>query len=119
MRAAAVVTAHTALRDAFLRLSADNELAAGRLWAHIAAHHRGRTRAELLTMAALAYYCAEDTVRAGVALTHAAAATREDHSTLPRLTTMIHAALQAGMPPSRIRSVIPSRDTTPIPGTTL
>jgi hypothetical protein len=54
MRAAAVVTAHTALRDAFLRLGADNELAAGRLWAHIAAHHRGRTRAELRTMAALA-----------------------------------------------------------------
>jgi len=32
-------------------------------------HHRGRIRAELLTMAAVAYYSGEDTVRAGMALT--------------------------------------------------
>jgi hypothetical protein len=119
MRAAAAVTAHTALRDAFLRLGIGHHLAAGRTWTRIAAHHRGRTRADLLTMAALAYYCAEDTVRAGMALTHAAAATHDDHSTLPHLATIIYAALDTGMPPSRIRSVIPTREATPIPGTTL
>ena len=32
---------------------------------------------------------------------------------------MIDTALQAGMPPSRIRSVIPSRQKAPIPGTEL
>ena len=117
--AAAVVTAHTALRDAFLRLGVDHELAAGRVWTRIAAQHRGRVRAELLTMAAVAYYCAEDTVRAGLALGHAATATRDDHSALPRLAEIIYTALEAGLPPSRIRSVIPSRKTTPIPGTTL
>ena len=119
VRAAVVVTAHTALRDGLLRLGVGHELVAGRTWTRIAAHHRGRTRAELLTMAAVAYYCGEDTVRAGMAVTHAAAAVQADNSALPRLTTTILAALQAGMPPSRIRSVIPSRDTTPIPGTTL
>lgn len=119
VRTAAVVTAHTALRDAFLRLSVGHELAAARIWTHIAAPHRGRTRADLLTMAAVAYYCAEDTVRAGMALTHAAAATQGDHTALPRLTATLYAALEAGMPPSKIRAVIPSRDTTPIPGTAL
>jgi len=49
-------------------------------------------------MAAFAYYCAEDTMRAGMALTHAAAAAQADNSALPRLTTTIHTALQAGMP---------------------
>jgi hypothetical protein len=76
VRAAAVVTAHTALRDAYLRLAVGHELAAARIWTHIAAAHRGRTRAELLTMAAVAYYCADDTLRAGMAITHAAEATR-------------------------------------------
>jgi hypothetical protein len=116
---AAVVTAHTALRDAYLRLGAGHELAAGRVWTHIAAHHRGRTRAELLTMAAFSYYCGEDTVRTGMALSYAAEATRDDDSTLPRLASIIYSALQAGMPPSKIRSVIPDRSTTPIPGTAL
>lgn len=119
MRAAVIVTAHTALRDGFLRLGVGHELIAGRVWTRIAAQHRGRIRAELLTMAAVAYYSGEDTVRAGMAVTHAAAATRDDDTTLPRLTTTIYTALQAGMPPSKIRSVIPSRDTTPIPGTAL
>ena len=113
------MTAHTALRDAYLRLGVGHELAAGRMWTHIAAHHRGRIRAELLTMAAVSYYCGEDTVRSGMALTYAAEATRDDDSALPRLATTIYTALQAGMPPSKIRSVIPNRDTTPIPGTTL
>ena len=119
MRAAAVVTAHTALRDAFLLLGVGREPIAGRTWTRIAAHHRGRTRAELLTMAALAYYCAEDTVRAGLALGHAAVATEDDDSALPRLAEIIYTALDAGMPPSRIRSVIPDRNAAPIPGTTL
>jgi hypothetical protein len=70
-------------------------------------------------MAAVAYYCGEDTVRAGLALGQAAAATNEDHSTLPRLAEIIYTVLEAGMPPSRIRTVIPSRETSPIPGTTL
>lgn len=118
-RAAAIVTAHTGLRDAFLRLSIGNELAAGRTWTRIAAHHRGHTRAQLLTMAAVAYYCGEDTVRTGMALGHAAAATAEDDSELPRLAEIIYTALEAGMPPSRIRSVIPTRGETPIPGTAL
>ena len=114
-----MVTAHTALRDGYLRLGAGHDLAAGRMWTHIAAHHRGHVRAELLTMAALSYYCGEDTVRSGMALTYAAEAARDDDSALPRLATTIYTALQAGMPPSKIRSVIPNRDTTPIPGTTL
>lgn len=118
-RTAAIVTAHTALRDAFLRLSVGHEFAAARIWTHIAAQHRGRTRAELLTMAAVAYYSGDDTVRAGMALTHAAAATQHDTANLPRLITTLYAALEAGMPPSKIRAVIPDRDTTPIPGTTL
>jgi hypothetical protein len=118
-RAAAVVTAHAGLRDAFLRLGVDHELSAGRVWTCIAAQHRGRVRAELLTMAAVAYYCAEDTVRAGLALGHAAVATEDDDSALPRLAEIIYTALDAGMPPSRIRSVIPDRNAAPIPGTTL
>ena len=58
-------------------------------------------------------------MRAGMALTHTAAAARDDDSTLPRLATMMYAALEAGIPPSTIRKVIPDRDATPIPGTTL
>jgi hypothetical protein len=112
MRAALVVTAHVGLRDALLRLAVGHELAAGAVWTRIAAAHRGRTRAELLTMAATAYYCGEDTVRAGIALTHAAAATRDDNSALPRLGAMLHTALQEGMPPSKIRAIIPAQDST-------
>jgi hypothetical protein len=70
-------------------------------------------------MAAIAYYAGEDTVRAGMALTHAAAAVREANTTLPRLAAMIQSALQSGLPPAMIRGVIPSRSTTPIPGTDL
>jgi hypothetical protein len=112
MRAALVVTAHIGLRDELLRLAVGHELAAGAVWTQIAAAHRGHTRAELLTMAATAYYCGDDTVRAGVALTHAAAATRDDNSALPRLGSMLSMALQEGMPPSKIRAIIPAHDIT-------
>jgi hypothetical protein len=112
MRAALVVTAHIGLRDALLCLAVGHELAAGAVWTQIAAAHRGRTRAELLTMAAFAYYCGEDTVRAGIALTHAAAATCDDNSALPRLTAMLSTALQEGMPPSKIRAIIAARNAT-------
>ena len=54
-----------------------------------------------------------------MALGHAATATNDDDSALPRLAELIYTALEAGMPPSRIRAVIPTRDKTPIPGTTL
>ena len=50
--AALVVTAHIGLRDALLSLAVGHELPAGRLWTQIAAQHRGRTRAELLTIRA-------------------------------------------------------------------
>jgi hypothetical protein len=118
-RAAVVVTAHVGLRDGLLRLALGNEHAAGRVWSHIAAQHRGRARAELLTMAAICFYAGEDTARAGMALTHAAAAAREVDTTLPRLAAMVQAALQSGLPPARMRGVIPSREKTPIPGTDL
>ena len=87
------------------------------MWTHIAAQHRGRTRAELLTMAAIAYYAGEDTVRAGMALTHAAAAVHQSGTALPRLAAMVQMALQSGLPPTTIRGVIPSREKTSIPGT--
>jgi len=45
-----------------------------------------------------------------MALTHATAAAQTDNSTLPRLTTSLYTAREAGMPPSRIRSIIPNRD---------
>jgi hypothetical protein len=115
MRAALVVTAHIGLRDALLRLAVGHELAAATVWTQIAAAHRGRTRAELLTMAATAYYCGDDTVRAGMALTHAAAATRDDDSALPRMGAMLRAALQEGMPPSKIRAIIAAQDSTRTP----
>jgi hypothetical protein len=118
-RAALLVTAHVALRDGLLRLALEHELSAGRLWTHIAAQHRGSARAELLTMAAVCYYTGEDTVRAGMALTHAAAAVREADTALPRLAVLVQTALQNGLPPAHIRGVIPSRETTPIPGTDL
>ena len=94
-----VVTAHTGLRDGFLRLGVGDELAAGLVWTRIAAVHRGHVRAELLTMAAFAYYCADDAVRAGMALGHAATATNDDGSALPRLAELIYTALETGMPP--------------------
>ena len=109
MRAALVVTAHIGLRDALLSLAVGHELPAGRLWTQIAAQHRGRTRAELLTMAAMAYYCGEDTVRAGMALTHAGSAVHDDPCELPTLALMLYGALQAGMPPCKIRAIIPAR----------
>jgi hypothetical protein len=114
MRAALVVTAHIGLRDALLRLAASHELVSGRLWTQIAAAHRGCARAELLTMAAVAYYCGEDTVRAGIALTHAAAAAGADDSAPPRLAVMLNTALRAGMPPSKIRDIIVTQRTAPI-----
>lgn len=83
------MTPHSALRDACLRLGSEHELVAGRAWTHIAAHYRGRTHAELLTMAAVANACGADTVRAGLALTHAAAATGYDASALPRLAETV------------------------------
>lgn len=104
----------TALRDAFLRLGVDHEPSAGRRWTRIAPQHRGTRRTA--TIAAVAYYCEEDTVRAGSALGDAVVAT--DDSVLPGFAEIIYTALKPGMPPSRIRSVIPNR-TAPIPGTTL
>lgn len=118
-RAGAVVTAHIGLRDGFLRLAAGHERSAGRVWTHIAAQHRGHTRAELLTMAALAYYCGADTVRAGLALHHADTATRADGSELPALAELLHTALQNGLPPATLSTIIPTRQKAPIPGTTL
>jgi hypothetical protein len=88
------------------------------VWTHIAAQHRGHTRAELLTMAALAYYCAADTVRAGLAL-HAATDARDDDSDLPTLAGLLLTALRDGLPPNMLRTVIPTRQKAPIPGTTL
>jgi Domain of unknown function (DUF4192) len=118
-RAALLVTAHVGLRDALLRLAVGHELAAGRLWTQIAAQHHGRTRAELLTMAAIAYYCGEDAVRAGMALTHAEAATCDDDTALPPLAAMAYTALQRGIPPAQIRELIPNQDKAPLPGTEL
>ena len=62
-------------------------------------------------MAAMAYYCGEDTVRAGMALTHAGSAVHDDPSELPTLAVMLYGALQAGMPPNKIRAIIPARQT--------
>jgi hypothetical protein len=89
------------------------------VWTCVAAQHRGRGRAELLTLAAVAYYCGEGMVRAGLALGHAVTASDDDNSTMPRLTEIIYSALEAGLPLERIRSAIPNRDTAPIPGTKL
>lgn len=119
MRTALLVTAHVALRDSLLRLMVGHELTAGRVWTQIAAAHRGRTRAELLTMAALAYYCGQDTVRAGIALTNAGTAVHNNPAALPTLAAMLATALQTGMPPAKIRAVIPTLDKTPTPGTNL
>jgi hypothetical protein len=63
IRAALVSTAHVGLRDAPLSLAAGHELPADRLWTQIAAQHRGRIRAELRTMAAMAYHCDEANCR--------------------------------------------------------
>jgi hypothetical protein len=117
-RTGAVITAHVGLRDAFLRLGDGHERSAGWVWTHIAAQHRGHTRAELLTMAALAYYCAADTVRAGLAL-HAATDARDDDSDLPTLAGLLLTALRDGLPPNVLRTVIPTHQKAPIPGTTL
>jgi hypothetical protein len=46
-------------------------------------------------------------------------AVRDDHRTLPALAAMLYTALQTGMPPARIRAVIPTRAKSPIPGTSL
>ena len=109
-RVAAVVTAHPALCDAYLRLGVACELAAGRVWTHIAAHHRRRIRAERLTMTRSSH-CGEDTVRTE----NGAPVRRRSHrDVLPRLAITLYTALQTGMPPSKIRSVIPDRRT---PGT--
>jgi Domain of unknown function (DUF4192) len=118
-RAAVLVTAHVGLRDGLLRLALGHEHAAAWVWTRIAAHHRGRTRAELLAMAALAYYAGDDTLRAGRALSHAGAAARNAHAPLPTLAVMLQTALQNGLPAVRIRGVIPSREKAPIPGTEL
>ena len=114
-RAAVLVTAHIGLRDALLRLAAGHELAAAGIWTHLAAQHRGRTRAELLTMAAASYYAGEDTARAGTALMFADNAAREEDATVPTLATMLRTALHAGLPPARLRDIILSPDKAPGP----
>ena len=45
--------------------------------------------------------------------------TRYCPCTLPRLAAMVHTGLQAGLPPAKIRAVIPDRQKTPIAGTDL
>ncbi|KUI34190.1 DUF4192 domain-containing protein [Mycobacterium sp. GA-2829] len=117
-RTAAVITAHIGLRDGFLRLGAGHERSAGWVWTRIAAQHRGRIRAELLTMAALAYYCGADTVRAGLALQHAETAAEDDDAALPSLAELLSVALQERLPPNVLSTVIPTREKAPIPGTT-
>jgi hypothetical protein len=118
-RTAALVTAHVGLRDGLLRLALGHEHSAAQVFTHIAAQHRGRTRAELLAMAALAYYAGGDTVRAAMALSYADTAVRDDPDKAPRLVAMLRAALHQATPPERIRAVIPSRDKAPLPGTDL
>ncbi|MDA2893378.1 DUF4192 family protein [Mycolicibacterium sp. BiH015] len=104
-RTALSVTAHVGLRDSFLRLGAYHELAAARTWTLIAAHHRGHARTELLAMAALTYYAAQDTVRAGLALQHARQAL-DDDAELPTLALLTQQALQTALPPNRIRTLL-------------
>lgn len=118
-RAAIVVNAHIALRDALLRLGVGHQVAAGQLWTRLAAQHRGATRANLLAMAAFTYYAGDDGVRAGIALDHAIAAARGDDAPVPRLAQYLTAALEPGMPPHKIREIIPTREAAPIPGTDL
>lgn len=65
----------------------------------------------MLTTAAIAYYCGEDTVRAGMALTNAQAASDDDDTTMPALAVMLAGALQSGMPPSKIRDIIVTQHT--------
>jgi hypothetical protein len=66
----------------------------------------------VLTTAAIAYYCGEDTVRAGMALTNAQAASGDDDdTTMPALAVMLAGALQSGMPPSKIRDIIVTQHT--------
>ncbi|MDG4667934.1 DUF4192 family protein [Mycobacterium sp. 236(2023)] len=108
-RTALVVSAHVGLRDELLRLGADHELAAARTWTLIAAHHRGRRRAELLAMAALTYYAAQDTVRTGLALHNAREALDHD-AELPTLALLTEHALQTALPPSRIRTLLTRDD---------
>jgi hypothetical protein len=70
-------------------------------------------------MAAFTYYAGDDGVRAGIALDHAIAAARGDDAPVPRLAQYLTAALEPGMPPHKIREIIPTREAAPIPGTDL
>ena len=118
-RAAIIVSRSPAIRDALFRLALGHERAAGQLWTCIAAQHRGLPRARLLVMAAAAYYCASDTVRAGTALDYAEKAAAAAQLPLPEIARLLSAAIRAGLPPSAFIKLIPTRDRSPIPGTNL
>lgn len=118
-RAAAVITAHTALRDALMRLGLGHELTAAQLWTALATHLRGTARAQLLTVAAFNYYLAGDTIRAGIALDHAGDTLADARAEIPTLAGLLRSAIQAGLPASALRKVVPDRTQAPIPGTLL
>jgi len=105
-RAGIVITAHVGVRDAMLALALDHAHAGADLWTHIARRLRGQPRAEALTVAAVCFCLLGDTVRAGIATDTALDEADTTHTPAPRLAVLLLAALQAGMPPAKIREII-------------
>lgn len=118
-RVAIIVTEDVHIRDGLLRIGLDHEQATAQMWTALAAQLRGRARAEVLTVAAFAYYVARDAVRAGIAIDHAAGAAAEAEQPLPSLADLLSAALRAGLDPEKLRQIVPGRDRTPLPGSDL
>jgi hypothetical protein len=116
---AAIIIDDVHLRDALLRIGLGHERAAAQTWTALAAQLRGHARAHVLTVAAFNYYLAGDAVRAGMAIDHVVDAVTAAHLPTPNLVDLLSAALRAGMEPTKLRAIVPTREQAPIPGTDL
>jgi len=105
-RAGALITGQRRLRDAMLGLAAGHPRAAVDLWTHVARQLDGAPRAEALTVVACCHCLLGDAVRAGIAADAALQEAERAATPAPPLAGLLLAALQAGIPPARVRAVI-------------
>lgn len=105
-RTGIVITHNVNTRDALLLLCADHPGPAAALWTRLANQLTGAARLEALTIAAICYYLASDTIRTGIALDIAADEANAAHLDYPRLAVLVNATLQAGVAPTKVHDLL-------------
>lgn len=100
-----VVRSRTA-RDALIGVGAIGAEQAAQVMIDVASQLRGQMRVEVLTVAGIFLYAANEGVAAGVAITTAIVEAQQQHITASALLSLVHTSLAHGIPPMTVRRLI-------------